>query len=249
MVAALHRHPVKGLTPEPLTNCTLEPGEAFPGDRLFAVEIGPSGFDPDAPQHIAKMRFAVLARTPEIARIQSRWDETTRTLTASAAGLPDLAARLDEDEGKAALAAWLTAFLGEEATGPLQVLDGAGHRFMDDPAGRVSLLNLASVRDLAAKVGRPIDPARFRANIHVEGWPAWSENELVGRTLRLGEVELSVTKPIARCVAIDVDPRTAARDGDLVRDLVYLYGHTMCGLYLSIERGGALKLGDVVDCL
>jgi uncharacterized protein len=248
-VAALHRHPVKGLSPEPLNACRLETGGAFPGDRLFAVEIGPSGFDPQAPGHISKMRFAVLARTPEVARVESRWDEAARTLAVSAPGHPDLRAQLDEEEGKAALADWLTAFFGEEATGPLRVLDGAGHRFMDDPAGRVSLLNLASVRDLGEKVGRPLDPARFRANIHVEGWPAWAETQLVGRTLRLGGVQLSVTKPIARCVAIDVDPRTAKRDGDLVRDLVYLYGHTLCGLYLSIERGGALAVGDAVDCL
>ena len=48
-IASLYRHPVKGFTPERLTSAMLEAGACFPCDRLYAVEDGPSGFDPAAP--------------------------------------------------------------------------------------------------------------------------------------------------------------------------------------------------------
>ncbi len=246
-IAALYRHPVKGLTPEPLTGARLDAGAAFPGDRLYAVEIGPSGFDPEAPAHISKMRFAVLARIPALARVVSRWDEATGVLSLSAPGLAPLTVALGRPEGDRALEAWLTNALGEEATAPLRVLDGGGHRFMDDPKGAVSVLNLASVWDLSEKIGRPLDPLRFRANVHVEGWEPWIENDVAGRGLRLGDAMLRALKPIRRCVAVDVDPATGDRDADLVTDLMRLYGHAFCGLYLSVEAGGRLAIGDPVD--
>jgi uncharacterized protein YcbX len=246
-ITGLNRHPVKGLTPEPQSEVTLEAGAAFPGDRLYAVEIGPSGFDPRAPAHISKMRFAVLARIPALARVVSCWDDRIGALKVSAPGLPPLSVRLGEADGDRALEAWLTRALGEEATAPLRVLDGRGHRFMDDPKGAVSVLNLASVRDLSDRIGRPLDPLRFRANVHVEGWEPWIENEAAPATLRLGDATLRALKPIRRCVAVDVDPATGERDADLVSDLMRLYGHAFCGLYLSVEAGGRLAIGDPVD--
>ncbi len=248
-VAALYRHPVKGFTPEPLARATLAAGGPFPGDRLRAVEVGPSGFDPDAPAHISKMRFAVLARLPEIARVRTRWDETSDILHVSAEGAPDLAVRLGDADDERRLEAWLTDFLGEEATAPLKLLDGAGHRFMDHPKGDVSVLNLASVRDLEARMGAPVDPLRFRANVWVEGWPAWVENDWTGREIALGAARLKVVKPIVRCIATHVDPATGTRDMDVLSALDAHYGHRWCGLYLSVETGGVLALGDRAELI
>src|SRR5690606_34992030 len=59
-IAALYRHPVKGFPPERLGQADLTAGERFPCDRLYAVENGPSGFDPAAPGHISKQKFTVL---------------------------------------------------------------------------------------------------------------------------------------------------------------------------------------------
>jgi uncharacterized protein len=246
-IVALHRHPVKGLTPEPLERARLDAGAAFPGDRLYAVEIGPSGFDPEAPAHISKMRFAVLARIPALARVVSQWDERTGDLTVRRPGAPSLTVRLGQTDGDRALEAWLTETLGEEATAPLKVRDGRGHRFMDDPKGAVSILNLASLRDLSERVGRPLDPLRFRANIQVEGWAPWIENDAAGRTLKIGGATLKAVKPIRRCVAVDVDPATGERDADLVGDLMRLYGHAFCGLYLSVQTSGEIAVNDPVE--
>jgi len=248
-IAALWRHPVKGFTPERLDRVVLSAGQAFPGDRLRAVEIGPSGFDPEAPAHISKMRFAVLARIPGIARIRTAWDEATDTLSLSAPDAPDLMVNLGEPQEDARLIVWLTDVLGEEATAPLRLLDGLGHRFMDDPAGAVSVLNLASVRDLEARLGVAVDPVRFRANVWIEGWPAWIENDWVGREVSLGDARLTVIKPIVRCIATHVDPATGTRDIDVLSALHDLYGHRWCGLYLSVQTGGAMAVGDRAELM
>ena len=248
-IAALYRHPVKGFTPEPLDEALLGAGEAFPGDRLRAIEIGPSGFDPAAPAHISKMRFTVLARLPQMARVRTQWDEPTDTLTVSAPGAPDLVVRLRLAVDDRRLEAWLTDVLGEEATAPLRLLDGQGHRFMDDPSGAVSVLNLASVRDLSQRLEVEVDPLRFRANVWVEGWPAWIENDWTGRDLRLGGARLKVVKPIVRCVATHANPVTGTRDIDVVSALHDLYGHRWCGLYLSVEAGGAVRPGDRAELI
>jgi uncharacterized protein YcbX len=246
VIAALFRHPIKGFTPEPVASARLAPGEAFPGDRLYAVENGPSGFDPAAPAFIPKSRFTVLASIAEVALVQTRLDASGKFLHARFPGATDFEGDLGSEEGKGAFAKWLTMVLGEAAAGPLKVVNGGGHRFLDHPLGHVSVLNLASLRDMEARLGRRLDPARLRANVHVEGWPAWAENDWSGRELSLGDAAVRVFKPITRCAAPGVDPATAARDVDFTGELHRLYGHMLCGIYVQVERGGTLAPGDRV---
>ena len=192
-IASLCRHPVKGFTPEHLDSADLAAGGFFPCDRLYAVENGPSGFDPD---------------------------------------------------GRGAFAAWLTEFLGAAVDGPLKVVWGPGHRFTDHPEGYVSIVNLASVRDLESRVGRPIDPLRFRANLYVEGWPAWVENEMVDREVAVGAARAKVFKSITRCAATGVDPTSGERDMEIPRALLDHYGHVFCGVYVRVLEGGRVARGD-----
>lgn len=249
VVTALWHHPVKGFTPEPLTCADLPTDGWFPGDRMFAVEDGPSGFDRAAPAHLPKQKFTVLMRTAEVAGVRTRWNEATRRLHVAAAGHPDLAVAVDDPASRAGFEAWLASVLGTAASGPLKLVsaEGLDHRFMDHPLGRLSILNLASVRDFEVRVGRPIDPRRFRANVWVEGWPAWIENEGADRELILGDARLSGVKPILRCAATHVDPDTAERDFDLVPALFEQYGHRWCGLYATIAEGGPVRIGDRVE--
>ena len=246
-IASLFRHPVKGFTPERITEARLEPGAAFPGDRLFALEDGPCGFDPAQPGFIPKQRFAVLAKIAAVARARTRFDDATGLFSAEAEGLAPLAVKLEEPAGQDAFADWMADLLGDAAKGPLRLINGRGHRFLDHPSGHVSIINLASVRDLEQKLGRPLDPLRFRANLYVEGWPAWAENEWAGRPMSLGEVEAEVFKPIVRCAAPGVDPTTAIRDLDVPAALFRLYGHLHCGIYVQVTRGGQIREGDAVS--
>jgi uncharacterized protein YcbX len=246
-IAAVYRHPVKGFTAERLQGADLAAGACFPCDRLYAVEDGPSGFDPAAPAHISKMKFTVLAKIPAVAKARTAYDEATGMFSCAADGQPDFAGDLRTDEGRAGLEAWLTDLLDDDLSGPLRVVEGPGaYRFMDSRSGYVSIVNLASVRDLEAKLGVLVDPLRFRANLYVEGWPAWVENDWTGRKLKLGEATAEVLKPIVRCAATHVDPVTAERDIELLKALFDNYGHMFCGIYLNVTQAGRVAEGDRV---
>jgi uncharacterized protein YcbX len=130
-VSALYRHPVKGFTPERLDAADLAVGESFPCDRLYAVEVGPSGFDAASPAWVSKMQFAVLARIAQVAKARTAYDEATGVFSARAEGMPDLAAPLGDDAGREALADWLTRLLGDEVDAALKKKDNAQARALD----------------------------------------------------------------------------------------------------------------------
>jgi uncharacterized protein YcbX len=246
-VSALFRHPVKGFTPERLDSAELVAGHGLANDRIYAVENGPSGFNPDAPAHVSKQKFTVLAAIPAVAKARTRYDDATATLFAQGPDGPPFEGRLDSEDGRAAFAAWLGALIAEDVRGPLRVLPAPGlHRFMDHPLGHVSIINLASVRDLETRMGRPIDPLRFRANIYVEGWEPWVENGWTGRSLMLGWAQARVFAPIVRCAAVEVDPTTGERDMAIPKALFDNYGHMNCGIYIHVTQPGRIIPGDAV---
>ncbi len=246
-VAAIFRHPVKGFTPEPLDAVALAPGDGFPHDRIWAVENGPCGFDPTAPAFVPKQKFTVLAHIPKVAAARTRYDPATGVLHATAPGRAEFAGRLAEAQGREAFAAWLTELLADEVRGPLRVLEApAAHRFTDHPLGQVSIVNLASLRDLGLRMGVELDPLRFRANLYVEGWPAWAENGWTGKPMMLGWARAEVFKPVVRCAATHVDPTTAERDLDVSKALFDNYGNLFCGVYVRITSAGQVGLGDAV---
>ncbi len=247
-IAGIFRHPVKGFTPEALATVQLAPGEGFPFDRLWAVENGPSGFDPAAPAFVPKQKFTVLAQIAKVAAARSRYDDQTGLLHATGARGSDFVGRLTDEADRSAFSAWLTDLLGQDAHGPLRVIEAPGaHRFTDHPLGQVSIVNLASVRHLGQTMGVELDPLRFRANFYVEGWPAWVENDWTSKDLLVGWAKARVFKPIVRCAATHVDPTTAQRDLDVVKALFDNYGHMFCGVYVQITSPGAVGVGDAIS--
>jgi uncharacterized protein YcbX len=245
-IVSLWRHPVKGLSPEPLSEAGLEAGACFPNDRRWAVEVGPSGFDPAAPAHISKMRFTVLARFPDLARVRTRLDDATQVLHVGDASGFGVHLPMDTEAGRAALARFLQAFLGSEVDAKLAVLEAPGqYRFMDSPSGFVSAINLASVRALERMIGRPVDPLRFRANIYYEGAGPWSEDALkAGDEVHIGAVRLSPLKPIERCIATHVDPDTGVRDIEMLAELRAHFGRITLGDYFRVQVAGVIARGS-----
>jgi uncharacterized protein YcbX len=244
-VASLYRYPVKGLSPEPLTSAALSAGGYFPGDRLFAIENGPSGFDPAEPVHQPKIKYLMLMRNESLARLRTRHDDAGGGLTISQEGREVLRISPHSPEGQDRLSAFFESFMPEELRGRPRLLAAPeGYRFTDSRSGFVSIINLASVADLAARMGAAIDPLRFRGNVMVENLPAWAENDLVGRELEgPGGLRLSVIKRIERCAATNVDPTTGARDLQIPKALLQGYGHVDCGIYCRVLAGGVIAKG------
>lgn len=245
-IAALHRYPVKGLSPEPVARVELATGGYFPGDRLFAIENGPSGFDPAEPRHQPKTRFLMLMRNEALARLRSRYDDASRTLAIESERGEAVRADLSTHAGRLAVEVFLRTCLPRELRGPPKVLEAPdGFRFTDSRRGFVSLINLASVAALEDLVGAPVDPLRFRGNAHLEGLAPWGEFDLVGRILQAPSgLRLKVTKRIERCAATNVDPATGIRDLDIPATLLRRLGHADCGVYAEVVAPGTLARGE-----
>jgi uncharacterized protein YcbX len=91
-----------------------------------------------------------------------------------------------------------------------------------------------------------VHPLRFRANLYLEGWPAWHEAGLLGKTLAIGDARLKVVKRITRCAATNVDPNTAARDLEIPEALMRRFGHNECGIYAEVIADGEIAVGDEI---
>ena len=77
----------------------------------------------------------------------------------------------------------------------------------------VSVIGTETLRDVSDAAGRPLEMARFRQNIVIEGK---RESEWIGGTLIFGDSDdgpsLHINEPIERCVMVTIDPTTAKRD-------------------------------------
>jgi len=245
-ITGIYRYPVKGLTPEPLPRAALNPGQTLLADRRYAIENGPSGFDPAEPKWLAKPHFLMLQRDEWLAPLQTHFDDASHVLTVRQNGAVAAQGNLETAEGRAAIEQFFTARYAGEIKGPPKVLTSPGHSFSDVPRKVISIINLASVRAIENMVGQPVHPLRFRANLYVEGWPAWHEFELLDRTLAIRDVRLKVVKRIVRCAAVNVDPGTGARDLAIPQALQRRLGHGDCGIYAEVTAGGSIAVGDTI---
>jgi uncharacterized protein YcbX len=245
-IASLYRYPVKGLTPEPLPRVALAVGQTFPADRRYAIENGPTGFDPAAPVWLAKTHYLMLMRNERLAALRSHFDDTTHRLTIRERGEIVASENLETAEGRAAIEAFFAERFAGELRGPPKILSGGGYSFSDIAKKVVSIINHGSVKAVEDIVGRPVHPLRFRANLYVSGWPAWHEFELLDQTLAIGEARLKIVKRTVRCAATNVDPDTAVRDLNIPHALMQRLGHADCGVYAEVIAGGEIATGDDV---
>jgi len=247
ILQSIYRYPVKGLSPQSLRKTRLTPGRTLPADRLYAIENGPSGFDPAAPAYFPKQRFLMLMRNERLAALQTDFDEASHTLVIEAEGREVVRGDLRTAEGRQAIERFFASYCADELRGPPKVLFGEDHSFSDVAAKVVSIINLASVAAVENLVGAPVDPLRFRGNLYVTGWPAWHEFDLLGREIAIGDARLKVVKRIQRCAATNVDPATGIRDLSIPQTLLQRFDHSDCGIYAQVTVGGEIAVGDAVQ--
>lgn len=248
-VTQLCRFPVKGLSAEPLDKVDLIAGEGIPGDRLFGFARYNSGFDPANPQPLPKEQFVVLVNEAGLAGLQTRFDAATQTLEIEVRSntywfdTRDPVVRIEA-------AQFLHKTLGLSDPEPPVFVSSAPHRFTDvsvvspQMMSAISVLNLASVREMEKHIGADIHPARFRANVVIDGLPPFTELDAVGSVLSLGDVSLRILSRTKRCAATEVNPVISERDLKIPYLLRKHLGHTDMGVYVEVARGGTLSVGQ-----
>jgi len=254
-IESLYRYPVKGLTPEPLAQAALTPGRSIPWDRAFALAQGDAKLDPANPAWVPKTNFMCLLKNANIARLKTSFDDATRLLTITTpAGEVFSASPLTAD-GQAQLTRYFTAYLGEAARfgpdgKPPTFFHFENHSFCDHKTQVISLIGLGSLAALESAVSAPRDKRRFRANIYISGIEPWEEFNWLGKTIRIGEdVTAIVQERIDRCGATTVNPDTAERDANPVKELQQNFGHIDLGIFAEIRTPGTIHPGDAITVI
>ncbi|ASR35977.1 hypothetical protein BAY61_14300 [Prauserella marina] len=254
-VAALFVYPVKGLSPQRVETLPVEPGRGIDGDRVFALARPEGRYVKGQRQPLPKGQFFMLARDARLADLGTHFDARSNRLTVAVRGHEVLSADVSTEDGERAVTAFFGRVLDCDPALPPVLARERDRRFTDvsvvsdSMMNAVSIINLASVRDLERRVGAPVDPLRFRANIYVEGLPAWCERELTGEDLGIGTLRLRGVLATKRCAATEVNPETAERDLAVPRLLHGEYGHVEMGWYAEVTGGnGPVSLGDRVEC-
>ncbi|SDF91317.1 hypothetical protein SAMN05216241_103134 [Limimonas halophila] len=246
-VTRIRRYPVKGLSGEDLERVELTAGQTLPGDRRFAIARGSADLPPVQPGWAPKKNFVQLARTARLGQLQTAFDADTGLLTISRRGKRITQGRITTATGRMVIEQFLGAFLaGEVSTAP-RLVDAQDTPLTDSQDAVVSLINLESVRDLRRVLGHEVDPRRFRANVYLDGLPAWAERAWVGEAVTIGPLRLQVTEETQRCAATTVNPDTGERDEQIPKALKRGYGHVNMGVYARVTVGGPLTVGDPVS--
>jgi uncharacterized protein YcbX len=112
----------------------------------------------------------------------------------------------------------------------------------------LSLISTRTVGDLGTLVEAPLDPLRFRPNLLVEPVDdtPFPEDAWVGSVLRIGELRMRVDKRDQRCIMVNVDPKTTARDPAVLR-AIGRERQACLGVYGSTVTPGRVAVGDVVS--
>jgi uncharacterized protein len=258
-VKQLFIHPIKGLSPHSVQSVDLKIGHGIPGDRAFALmyqseqsENHPSGQVPWMKKH----NFAMQNDWHILAGLDCTYDSTTGMLSIKRNGVELLQADTNTLTGRSYIGAFFTGYLAasypsqgakQRYSKPLKLVgDYNITRYPDREIADISLVSQASIDNLSEVSGKFIDVRRFRPNIVVEGIPAWSEFDWVGRKIQIGDATIEITARINRCLNIDVNPETGQRDINLLSLLQNKFQHIQTGILGKIITNANIKVQELV---
>jgi len=247
ILKGLYRYPVKSLSAQALQRVEVSADKPLPHDRRYAIAHGTSRYDAAEPQWQPKASFLALVRNARLAKLVTRYDEQTETLSIERDGREVVRGSLADLAGRVVIEQFLAAFMGEETRGRANVAGAPGLWFSDVPEPYVSIIGLASIRDLERVTQAPVDPLRFRANFYLAGSTPWQEFRWLGKEISIGGVRFKVEERIGRCAATEVNPQTGERDLSVLASLRGGFDHTDMGVYARPLSDGPIAVGDTVD--
>lgn len=245
VVNGIYRYPVKGLSAEPLRGIDLAAGRPFPFDRVFALARPNVPIDVENPKWAKKGLFLMLMLEEGLAKARTRLDLDTMRMTIELDGGLSRTASIETAAGRSEVEEIFGRLAGTGDVPPRLVRSQGGH-FMDKPDNVISLINLATIRDLEKRWGTSLDPLRFRANFYIDGPEPWEEFDWIGHDVVVGDAVFTVDRRNGRYGATNVNPQTGERDRDIPAALRANFGHKDVGVYLLTKVGGKVVLGDEI---
>ncbi|MGC1376667.1 MAG: MOSC domain-containing protein, partial [Anaerolineales bacterium] len=113
----------------------------------------------------------------------------------------------------------------------------------------ILIVSQESLDDLNARLERPLPMERFRPNLAVAGCRAFEEDGW--KRIRVGEVELALVKPCARCEVTTIDQASAARGKEPLKALAAFRradgNKVLFGMNAIPLNEGRLRVGDPVE--
>ncbi len=244
----IYRYPVKSLSPEQLGSIDLDPGDGLKGDRRYALALGSTLLDSTTTEWMPKSNFLALVKHEKLAALETSFDAETETLTILRGGRQVARGNLGVPIGRTMIEEFFTAYMGDQARGRVRVVSAAeGHSLEDQSKPSVSIINLATLRDIERVLGSSLDPMRFRGNLYIDTGEPWQEFDWLGREVVIGGATLKITERTGRCGATHVNPETATRDINLLKALQQGFSHTDCGVFADVITGGSIATGDQVS--
>jgi uncharacterized protein YcbX len=195
-----------------------------------------------------KTGFLSLINQEKLAKLRTRFEPDSGVMTIERGGKQVARGDVSTPVGRAMIEEFFAAFMGEAARGRPKLVEAAQGDVLSNHSNPVvSIINLASVKDLERVTGKPVDPVRFRGNFFVGGLDPWVEFDWVGREIAVGGAKLEITQRIERCAATNVDPHTAERDLNIPKDLQRGFGHVNMGIYGRVTAAGRVATGDPLN--
>ncbi|MGH8557703.1 MAG: MOSC domain-containing protein [Methylococcales bacterium] len=192
-------YPIKALDGVSVSSARISTGGTLEHDRDFAL------FDRDH-------RFVNGKANPDVHRLRSDFDFESRSVTLSRQG-SEAKHRFHADRDRDALEAWLGDFFGFQVQFEYRPPRG----FPDDPDAFgptiISQATLAEIGTWYPELDLEELRLRFRANIEIDGAPAFWEDRLFDEPgtvveFRIGPVRFEGTNPCQRCVVPSRNPRS-----------------------------------------
>ncbi len=241
----IYRHPVKGLTPEPMGAASLQKGAGIPFDRCCGFTSGNLPDPPVAGGGVPARTFIQLTVYPGLAGFRARLDEARGVIDLMAPDGEAATIRLEDPASAAPANDLIARHFGSGPHGsPALHVQTRPKGHWDFTDSGISVLNLASLRALEEASGAAIDPRRFRANLHIDGLGAWAEFGLIGGRYRLGEAVIDITRPAMRCAATAADPDSGETSLNVPALLRKATGHLFFAVYGRVVEAGGVKPGD-----
>jgi ferredoxin-NADP reductase/uncharacterized protein YcbX len=246
-IQTIYRYPLKGFSGQCLESARLEVRRGLPYDRHLALTNGEKAVEENG-QWTACQAFVRLTKNASLPLYKVAFDEQRLVLELQSPKGERLNIKTSDKKSISNASATLDQWLPSRYPKKTQLMQ-AQLGYWDHADAEISLINLATTQALSLAADVAIDPLRFRGNLYLQGLEAQSELAWLGKRIRIGQAELEITRPIDRCSATSLDPKTGLPDVNMPALLARQMGHIFCGLYARVIKPGLIKAGDSMELI